>query len=155
MEGVFITDINGKIIQVTDIKGALNQAKGAISFHEIKLKGAEKDKSVIIFPDELKYWQHVLLQLEKVEIKIKAVVQEVKEVVTDTNRYSVEVTKAREMWNGKLSNNNNPCFIRNGKPSPLYGIDSNWLMFQKTPLRFLNVGESIYNSSNTKITRIF
>lgn len=153
MVGVFISDINGNKIEVTDIKGALEQAKGGISFHEAKMKAHQKDNKVIIFPNEYKYWMHILSQLEKLEMKLNAVVKEVKEVVTDTTNYSEAVLKARAMF--KAPTNGKPMFIRNGKPNPLYTAESNWLMFIKTPLHMLNVGDSIYNSSNTKITRVY
>lgn len=153
MVGVFISDINGNQIEVTDIKGALEQAKGGIAFHEAKMKAYKQNQSVIIFPNEYKYWMHILSQLEKVEMKLNAVVKEVKEVVTDTTNYSESVLKARAMF--KEPTNGKPMFIRNGKPSPIYTAESNWLMFIKTPLLMLNVGESIYNSSKTKITRVY
>lgn len=153
MIGVFISDINGNQIEVTDIKGVLEQAKGAIAFHEAKIKANQKDNKVIIFPNEYKYWIHILSQLEKVEMKINTVVKEVKEVVTDSNIYPEPVLKARAIF--KEPTNGKPMFIRDGKPSPIYGVESNWLIFIKTPLLMLNVGESIYNSSNTKITRVY
>jgi hypothetical protein len=153
MVGVFISDINGNPIEVTDIKGALEQAKGGIAFHEAKMKAYKKNQSVIIFPNEYKYWVHILSQLEKLEMKLNAVVKEVKDVVTDTTNYSEPVLKARAMF--KAPTNGKPMFIRNGNPSPLYGLQSNWLMFIKEPLYGLNVGDSIYNSSQTKITRVY
>jgi hypothetical protein len=66
---IYITDINKKLVEVTDYKEALSQAKGAINFLEGKQKRFDQGhKDEIIFPDSLANWKYILIQLEKLAL---------------------------------------------------------------------------------------
>lgn len=150
--GIYIMDINGLEVEVTDLEKAIIQAKQGVTFNETKIEIHKTDQTEIVFPEALKYWQHALLELEKVEIKTNSIKKEIKKTIED--KYPKDVMEARAYW-GKCKVEEFR-FIRNGRKSPLYGLSSNWLfMDNEVRLRMLKIGESTYNSSGTKITRIF
>ena len=72
LKGTFISGVNGELIEVTNIKEALSQAKSAINFNETLLRERKVNPDTIIFPQALKEWKFILIQLEKLEMKLKA-----------------------------------------------------------------------------------
>ena len=153
LEGAYINGYNGELIQITNIEQALIEAKGAVHFHDVKMNRHKTDPEEIIFPEAQKEWKHNLLELEKLELKLKQQVKEKPVAVKETSIYSEPVMKAREMFGTE----GEPGFIRNGTSSPLYSKGSNWLFMgseSRIRLGLLKIGESTENSSRTKITRI-
>lgn len=74
LEGAFIQSIDGCLIQVTDYKKALQNAKDAVGWHEERKKIVEDYmnpdcRNVLYFPDAHKEWSHNLWQLEKLAIQ--------------------------------------------------------------------------------------
>ena len=67
--GIFISDINGKEVEVTDPKAALAQCREAVLWHEQTKAEWEKDSTVLYFKDAHANWQHKLLQMEKMTVK--------------------------------------------------------------------------------------
>jgi hypothetical protein len=156
MEGVFISDRDGKAIEVTDFEAALAQAKGAITFHETKLKLHETNPDEIIFPEAYKDWQHILRELEKLGMRLKkSTSAPLKSEPTPIINFLPEpVLKCRELF--KNHDVNQKGFIKDGKISPLFGVHScakSDQMLRK--IDELEIGESVFNSGNTQITRVF
>lgn len=63
------------------------------------------------------------------------------------------VNKAREIF----PYDGNKMFLRNENFDEIFYIHSSWLIktFNKDKLKNLNIGEHIYNTNKTKITRIY
>ena len=152
LKGVYINGYNGELIQITNIDEALRQARGAVSFHDNKMKNKKINPETIIYPEAQKEWVHNLLELEKLEMKFKSLPKKEEPKKEEGPFYSETVTKAREMF----GENGEKGFLRNNCSSPLYGINSTWLVMSSNSrirLRLLEVGESTKNSSGTIITR--
>ncbi|MDP2692746.1 MAG: hypothetical protein Q8O88_03860 [bacterium] len=71
--GAFIQSIEGTLIQVTDYKKALQQAKDAVAWHEERKRIVcdylhPDNRNVCYFPDAHKEWEHNLFQLEKLAL---------------------------------------------------------------------------------------
>jgi hypothetical protein len=159
LKGVYITDIDGNAIEVTDIDAALAEARGAVRFNEEKIRRHKTNPEEIIFPQALKNWKHILLELELVEMKCRRMQKEQAEAVEKVGKEEgpglpPAVIEARRQFANRQGDAMG--FIRNDCSSPLYGVASNWLfMDNEIALRMLKVGESTRNSSGTKITRVF
>ena len=69
VSGIFISDINGNLVEVTDTLKALEQCQAAVLFHEKAKADYEKDNTIYYFEDAHKDWQHKLTQLEKLKVK--------------------------------------------------------------------------------------
>ncbi len=85
MEQIFITDIEGKKFQVTDLDAAITQAKNAVEFNEEKISNNDE----IQFPKALLYWKHALTQLEALKMDgVTVVGEEKKSTLTDNKEYN-------------------------------------------------------------------
>lgn len=62
---IFITDLEGNQIEVTNVDKAIKQCKKAISFHEFKIK----QNHPLTYPAVLEDYKYKLKQLEKFLIK--------------------------------------------------------------------------------------
>lgn len=147
MEKIFITDIEGRRVEVTDLPKAIEQAKNAIGFNQKKIEQHKTDSEVLIFPEALKYWEHALIELQKI------VPPKVTEKPKEELQFSEPVRKCREIFK---NNSGRKGFIKNDKISPLFGIYS----CAKTDRTLreidqLEVGESCKNGGGTKITRVY
>lgn len=63
----FITDINGKKIEVTDLDEAINQAEAAVHWHQKEKKEKQHNPLVFYFPEAHKQWEHILSELLKLK----------------------------------------------------------------------------------------
>ena len=143
LEGTFINNLDGYLIKVTNLEGALREARGGVHFNEEKIRRSKTDPEEIIFPQALKEWKHILLELEKLETKFK-------KIGIEKPLYSTPAMKARAMY----KESGNKGFLKNNKLSPLYGLHS--CAKSERLLReidSLEIGESCENSSRVKITR--
>jgi len=67
--GMYILDLDGKEVEVTDLKTAIEQCKGAVAFHVDCIKKHAKNKNEVMFKGLKEYWEHSLFELEKIALK--------------------------------------------------------------------------------------
>lgn len=72
MAGTFIQSNDGELIEVADLDTALSQAKECSHWHDLRKIEKKNNPNVLYFPKAHAYWIHVLLQLEKLKLKLKA-----------------------------------------------------------------------------------
>lgn len=60
-----ITDEKGNLITVTNLKDALDQARGCVRLHEEMKEHHNPETGHYYFEDAHSHWSHILKQLEK------------------------------------------------------------------------------------------
>lgn len=70
LSGMFILDLDGKEIEVLNLKEAISQCKAAVAFHDECIKNRKTDPDAIMFKGLKEYWEHSLFELEKIEMKM-------------------------------------------------------------------------------------
>lgn len=69
-EGVFITDIEWRLVEITDFNKAITQARDFVGMHEECKRAKERgDDDVIYYKQAHEYWADILFELEKLGIK--------------------------------------------------------------------------------------
>lgn len=86
MEKIFIKNIEGEQVEVTDLAKAIEQAKEAIQFLTAKQEEHKKNPEVLIFPTALRAWKHDLKELERI-VPPKAEKNHKKRILTFLNLF--------------------------------------------------------------------
>jgi len=132
---MYIIDLKGKEIKVTDLQGAIEQAKLYTTF------GDENSKNN-------KYWTHALNELMKLEEPKPVEV----ETVINGKELPQPVIECRKIF----TDSGTKGFIKNDRTQPLYSIHSCARSERKLrDIDMLEIGESTNNSTPTKITRVY
>jgi hypothetical protein len=71
LEGTYISNRQGEEVKVTDFEEALKQAKEAVTWNQRRIIDHKTNKEVIPFPEALADWEHILLELQKLEQRLK------------------------------------------------------------------------------------
>lgn len=81
---VYITDLNGKLIEVTNYELALRQAKQMVKLHKERVKQSKTNNDLIVYPHAQKEWNHILKELLKLNADDTKVKQKKKK---SSNKY--------------------------------------------------------------------
>ena len=157
LKETFISDIDGNPLEVTDLEGALHEAKSAISFLEDKERAHKKNPEVIIFPKALKFWKHVLLELQKLAIKIQnntgKTIKE-KEHTPSIKFMHPTVKKMRDIF-GHEERSEKMFAKENSKGTSLFPLEATYRTRRPAGIDELEIGEATTNGGGTILRRIY